>query len=157
MYAGSCHRLGVERRQPLVKKPYSAPGVEIHLDVATRSSPQPRAITKSPRFVRASQTSPADNGFRRTRNVVGLSYGIASGAPKGKMKPCQLAARHSRAIAGGPNPLGACLPTRHTKGRRRLPGTSARPFPHPTRSPRTEEQGACLSFVAGPRPRRQRI
>jgi hypothetical protein len=45
---------------------------------------------------------------------VGLSYGIASGALslfftvsrfwKGKMKPCQLAAHHSRAIAGGPNP-----------------------------------------------------
>jgi hypothetical protein len=42
---------------------------------------------------------------------VGLSYGIASGALslfftvsrfwKGKMKPCQLAAHHSRAIAGG--------------------------------------------------------
>ena len=59
---------------------------------------------------------------------MGLSYGIASGALslfftvsrfwKGKMKPCQLAAHHSRAIAGGPNPPPVSCSHKSTEGGR---------------------------------------
>ena len=59
---------------------------------------------------------------------MGLSYGIASGALslfftvsrfwKGKMKPCQLAAHHSRAIAGGPNPPPVSYSHKSTEGGR---------------------------------------
>jgi hypothetical protein len=71
---------------------------------------------------------------------VGLSYGIASGALKGKMKPCQLAARHSRAIAGGPIlSARACRPG-NTKGRPKASRNLRAPLSPSHPVPWTEEQ-----------------